>query len=123
MKQNTSQLLAGINGGKFSLEMDAELNKLIKQVRDTGKQGSLTISLKVEMAQGSERTLIIKPDVTAALPKHPRPMAFVFADQENGVHLDDPDQEKLDLKPVDDTTNVKTVQDEKPKVRSIANGK
>lgn len=115
----TTQLLAGLNGGKFAAELDAELNKLVKQVRDTGKQGAITVNLKVEVAQGADRTLIIKPDVSTNLPKHPRPMAFVFADQENGLHLEDPEQKKLDLKDVDDNTPVAQVTDEKPKVRAI----
>lgn len=119
MKQTTTELLSHIHGGKFALELDAELNKLVKQVRDTGKQGSININLKIETAQGADRTLIIKPEVTTNLPKHARPMAFVFADKENGLHLDDPDQQKLPLKDVDDNTTVAEVVDKKPNVRAI----
>ena len=78
------------------------LGKLVDAVRDTGKPGTLTFTVKIEVDKAQPNTgLLISDDVAAKLPKHERPVRKAWM-LPSGVVVDyDPDAPPLEGMAVD----------------------
>jgi hypothetical protein len=94
-------------------EMQKKMTEVIGAVRETGKSGALTISLKIQPAsKGSTNVLILKEDIKATLPERDRSATIFYADKENQLSKSDPRQmplEGLRAVPIDRPDELKDV--------------
>lgn len=88
-----SSTLAEIRGGNCNDEMAEAIAEVTRQVRLTGKAGSVTLKLSIEPATpGDSERIVLHDEVTSRLPKPPQPATFFFADDHNNLSLKDPQQ-------------------------------
>ncbi|MFS7466953.1 hypothetical protein, partial [Pasteurella multocida] len=79
------------------------LANVIKAVRDTRKQGSVTLNLKISMLNTrTENQIKITPMVSSKIPELDREESIVFSTADGDVLFDDPNQIKMDLKTVEE---------------------
>ncbi|QPB42184.1 hypothetical protein [Rodentibacter haemolyticus] len=97
-----SQTLSQLNRGELDDELTEAVSNVIKAVRETRKQGSVTLSLKIGMLNTrTENQIKITPQVTCKVPELDREESIVFSTADGDVLFDDPNQMKIDLKVVD----------------------
>lgn len=81
--------------GKFVTEATEALAAVVKACRETGKKGSITITLKI---RPTSTEMMVSDDIDPKIPK-PDAAASVFYDTEDGqLSRTDPDQRDLPLK-------------------------
>lgn len=80
---------------KTNLEMAEELKKLVGAVRDTGKAGSLTLTIKVAPVDGSTDVVAVHDVVKANRPEHTRLPSLAYPDRENNLKRTDPNSMPL----------------------------
>ena len=89
------QTLVVLSRGKFILDCGTELQELADAIVDTGKKGSLVITLDVApsgLKAGRVNQFEIRPDVSIKKPKHDQGKSIFFVDENNKLMRDDPDQ-------------------------------
>lgn len=91
-----------LDGGAFLDAASAELNNLVRQVDETGKAGTLTIKLDLKRARAG--AINIMPSVTAKVPQTKPDPTLLWATVEGNLTVDNPSQQKLDLRTVDKST-------------------
>lgn len=70
--------------GRTHAEMSEALYDLAARVRDTGKKGSVTLTITIEPAKGDEDVLVVGDEIKLKLPEFPRkPSIFYTADDGN----------------------------------------
>ena len=74
------------------------LSALVLAVDQTGKAGSMTITIKLRKATGS--ALAVSGNVTVKKPAEPPFEALMFPTPEGNLLMEDPRQQKLELKAV-----------------------
>lgn len=96
-----SDVLREIEGGRFVDDLTRDLRKVVNAVLETRKAGALTINIKVApTGRGSiEVDAVHKPTI----PEHSRPSTTFFATPDGTLMRDDPRQEKLPLRAVEET--------------------
>lgn len=100
-KTNFDKTLSQLNRGELNAELTSTLAEVIKAVRETRKQGTLTLSLKVSMLNTrTENQIKITPMVNSKIPELDREESIVFSTADGDVLFDDPSQLKMDLKTV-----------------------
>lgn len=100
--------LIELSGGRTHTELSEQLHQLIAAVRDTGKKGSLTLTITVSrMKNASENTLTVTDDVKAKLPAHDRNVSVFYADANGNLTRRDPNQLAFEsLREVPATTTI-----------------
>jgi hypothetical protein len=73
-------------------ELSEGMHDLVQRVRDTGKKGTLTLTVSVELMKGSDRALIVSDEIKLKLPEHDRDTSLFFADRDGNLTRNDPDQ-------------------------------
>lgn len=86
-----------------------KLAELVRAVADTGKPGTLTITVKVRKATAG--ALAITGDAKVKTPPQPVVESLMFPTVDGDLLTEDPRQTKLDLKPVaeEPTRTLRTV--------------
>lgn len=84
--------LAPLAEGALVPDFNIALRSVVRGVRDTGKEGSIALKLKIEPAKGSKSQLIVKAGIEEKIPQPPRPMSIFFDDEDGGLHRSDPRQ-------------------------------
>lgn len=88
-----ADVLVELSGGRTHTELSEQLHELIARVRDTGKKGSLTLTITVSRVKNAaENTLTVSDDVRAKLPAHDRNVSVFFADADGNLSRKDPNQ-------------------------------
>lgn len=96
------EVIQMVNKGRSYAELSDSLKEVVRMVRDTGKQGTLTYTLKIAPVKGSDGEQIqIEDDIKVKLPKPSRRMSFWFTDAGGGMHRSPVNQMLL----VDEDTN------------------
>jgi hypothetical protein len=81
------------------------LNELVQAVVETGKGGSLTMTIKVKPAgKGDHKTLFVSDDIRIKKPELERSETIFFVDDQHNLRRDDPRQPQLPLREVDRAT-------------------
>ena len=78
--------------GRTQDELSEALHTLIARVKDTGKKGSLSLTIVVEPMKKDERLLVVGDKIAIKLPEHDRPSAVWFVGKDGNLQRDDPDQ-------------------------------
>jgi len=88
--------LTELRAGETQDELTAHLRDLVLRVRETGRPGSITLTLKVKNAsKGAGVALIIQDDIKVKLPVSEKGDTFLFADADGQLQRHDPRQPRL----------------------------
>lgn len=75
---------------KSARELGEELQRLVGRVRDTGKAGTLTYTLKVAPVDGGTEVLAVNDEIKVRLPEHARQGSLAWPDAANNLQRSDP---------------------------------
>lgn len=93
--------LRDLRGGVLMDELSEGLNKVVSAVRDTGKVGSLTLTIKVKPAsKGNLDTMFLEDTLKIVAPENDKGATVFFATPEGNLQRNDPRQTSLELKVV-----------------------
>lgn len=98
-------------GGEVLTELSAAMREVAEAVQNIGKSGTITLKIKVAVAQGTSNTLVISDEVKTTLPKAERRGSIFYVDPQNNLVRNDPAQHDLPLA-IDVTSHARPV--EKP---------
>jgi hypothetical protein len=85
--------LASQADGRTVAELSDGLAELVRRVNDTGKKGSIALTIVVEpMKQGDGRTMVVKDSINLKLPEYDRTASIYFTDEDGHLHRNDPRQ-------------------------------
>ncbi len=96
------QTISDINQGAAVAELNAALTQVAVAVRQTGKAGSLTFTIK--MSPANKRTpewLAVETDIKAKIPESERAVTIFYATEDGQLLRHDPRQRQLPLRSVD----------------------
>jgi len=82
-------------------ELSDALQEITRAVRNTGKPGTLKLTLKITPAsKGSGRAVIVSDDISIKLPQLDNESSIFFATDDGALSRNDPDQRTLKLEVV-----------------------
>lgn len=88
-------VLSELGRGATSRELSETMRTIVSRVMDTGKTGTLMLTIKVEPMKGAERQYVISDQIKAKIPEHDRPASLFFSDSDGNLLREDPDQPAL----------------------------
>lgn len=90
-----TDVLRQFRNGRLVDEATRQFNELVRAVDDTGKTGSLTltVTIKPEKGGGNQKALIAQ--VKTKTPQSELPEAVFFSDEDGNLHRDDPKQQEM----------------------------
>lgn len=91
-----AETLVALNGGTTHAEASNLLADLVAAVRDTGKKGSLTLTVDLAPLKGASNQLVVAAHVSVKAPKADSRTAVFFVDSNGGLSRNDPNQLELD---------------------------
>lgn len=98
--QDFEDVLVTLDRGQLIQDAEVALQEVVDAVRTTGKKGSITLKIDIAPAsRGSVDTLFFKGKVDSSKPLPERQPSIFYADDENLVYRQDPNQFEMDLKP------------------------
>lgn len=83
-------------GGHTHEELSEALHALIGLVKDTGKAGSVTLTIKVAPMKKNADALLVSDTITKRLPTHDRKDSIFYADKDGNLTRTDPKQLTFD---------------------------
>lgn len=86
-----------LQGGQFLDQCSELMAEAVRAVEETGKAGKLTITLDLKKSSGA---IAIAAKVTNKAPEQKPDEDLMWATVEGNLSLDNPNQRKLDLQPV-----------------------
>lgn len=81
-------------GGKTESELTDGLRDLVMRVADTGKRGSLQLTVVVEPMKEDASLIVIKDEIKLKLPEHDR-KASIFWQKDGALLRNDPNQRSI----------------------------
>lgn len=81
--------------GRTHAEMGEALYDLASRVRDTGKKGSVTLTITIEPMKGDERVLVVADEIKLKLPEFPRKPSIFYTADDGNLSRSDPEQMAL----------------------------
>lgn len=87
------EVLSTLQDGRLAADLDKKYAELVKQCRHTGKEGTLTLKLKLKPV--GQKQMRHNPELTVKKPEFDRPDDLFFDDDKGHVHTSDPDQKDL----------------------------
>jgi hypothetical protein len=82
--------------GRTHDELSDALHDLISRVKDTGKKGSVSLTIQVEPMKKDDRMVVVSDAIKVKLPEHDRPAGVWFTDRDGNLSRNDPDQLSFD---------------------------
>lgn len=112
-KAGFQKTLVDLNQGAALSELSDALDKVVAAVRQTGKGGSLALTLKVRPAsKGVTNVVLVESEMKMKLPEPERGMTIFFVTEDNKLVRNDPRQQTLPLRVVEfDQQNLREVSD------------
>lgn len=89
-------VVLNLDDGATHSELSENLRDLVARVRDTGKAGSLTLTLVVAPRPGTRNQVEIKDEIKLRVPQFARATSIFFAAEDNSLTRNDPNQPALD---------------------------
>lgn len=90
--------LAAQAGGGTATELSDGLAELVRRVADTGKKGSISLTVSVEPMKGGDgKTMVVKDSINLKLPEYDRTASVYFTDPAGRLHRNDPRQIAWDM--------------------------
>lgn len=78
--------------GKLVNSLTERLAKVVAAVQETGKGGSITLSLAIKPSKGDEDAFEVVPTISAKLPEADLPKALFYADDSGSLVRESPVQ-------------------------------
>lgn len=75
---------------KTNVEMSEELQKLVAAVKDTGKQGSITLTITLKPVDGTTDVLGVHDAIKVSKPERTRLGSLAYPDKNNNLSRTDP---------------------------------
>jgi hypothetical protein len=102
--------------GKTHDELSQALHDVTAKVIETGKKGSLTLTLSIGLLdKDPSNGLVITDEIKVKLPEHDRPSSVFYPDRAGNLSRRDPNQMSFeDLATIDDPPGTNTVTGEVP---------
>lgn len=85
------------NAGRLHAELTEQFHELVEAVRETGKKGSISLTVHVGPFRGDTDMLSVEDRVTVKKPAHDRKTTLWYPDADNNLHRNDPRQDALDF--------------------------
>jgi hypothetical protein len=114
-----SQFLHEHNRGAGHTRASEALQALVSAVLDTGKKGSVTVTVSVEPMKGNPDAMLTTIDVKEKLPVNASKPAVFYADDDGNLSRTDPGQLQLDVKDGPEAPAVRDDVPAAPVVRSV----
>lgn len=96
-----SEHLRTLSAGSLNAELTERLAEVIKRVRETGKAGGVSLTIKVAMLNDRDENAVkLIPNVSTKMPAFKPYEAVMYSTADGDLQRDDPRQRKLDLKEV-----------------------
>ncbi len=96
VQKRFTETLADIRNGDVIADLTDQLRELVLRVRETGRPGSMTLTLKVKNAsKGAGSALVIEDDIKTKLPTAEKGSTFLFAAEDGQLQRNDPRQPRL----------------------------
>ena len=83
-------ILQGFRKGALVHELSEQTKEVVKAVRETGKNGKVTLELTFKSDGGGQHTIV--PKITAKAPQQEVPPAIFFSDDAGDLFRTDPRQ-------------------------------
>lgn len=94
-KRFTDTLL-DIRDGDVVHELTEQLRDIVQRVRETGRPGSLTLTIKVKnVSKGAGGALMLEDDIKVKLPVAEKGTTLLFATEDGQLQRNDPRQPRL----------------------------
>lgn len=107
------------NGGLHD-ECSQALNDLVSACEDTGKKGTLVLTVEIRPMKKAQQTMVVTSRVATKAPKHDAPEAIFFVDANGNLVRDDPRQMNIgDIREVPAPAAVAPRELDKPHVREV----
>lgn len=91
-----TEFLEDLSHGRTLDELSEGLAEMVAAVKDTGKGGSIVLTVKVEPLKGSNGALKVSDAVVVRAPKHDRRVDVFYADALGSLVKTDPAQPQID---------------------------
>lgn len=82
--------------GRTHDELGEALHTLVSRVKDTGKKGTITLTVQVEPMKKDDRMVVVSDKIAIKLPEHDRPAGVWFVGRDGNLQRNDPDQPELE---------------------------
>ena len=99
MTRSVTDVLGDLAGGTTVVELNEALSAVVQAVRETGKVGSLSLSLKVK--PNGAAGVIVEDEIKVRVPQVPRGETVFFATGDGSLVRSDPRQAELALRRVE----------------------
>ncbi len=73
-------------------ELSQKLYSCVEAVRDTGKKGSLQLTINIELFDGDPDRVVINDKIILKMPEHDRKMSVFYATEDGNLSRTDPNQ-------------------------------
>lgn len=83
------------SNGRTHTELSEGLRDLVTRVIDTGKKGSITLTVNVEPMKGAPETLVVTDAIKLKLPEHDRKASIFWPDPSGNLCRSDPNQRSI----------------------------
>lgn len=101
-----TDVLREIAQGRLVEELTDEMHELVQACMQTGKQGEITLKLKLKPGKAQAPTMTVLHDVTVKVPDFDRPEQYFFVDRSNTLTVQNPNQHPLPLRDAEQARGV-----------------
>jgi hypothetical protein len=108
LRRAFSDLLEAHRNGDAQLDASEALTKLIAEVRDTCRAGEISVKIKFQPSNGG-KILAVTDEIVVKHPKKDKEADIWFSTQDGGLSKNNPEQMRLPLREVADTSEIKNV--------------
>lgn len=85
-----ADVLSEVNRGVVADEAATELAKVVTAVRETGKKGTVRVTLEIAPVKGNDQIVQVSGSVDAKLPRPAAPTSFFYPDDTGNLGRNDP---------------------------------
>ncbi len=108
--------ITALRYGELHDELDKSLATLVDACSDTGKVGTLTLTIKLKPGKGGQIEVI--DDVKMKVPVHERGTTLMFSTPEGELQREDPRQMRIDdVRTIDASLPVRIISNDRAAVR------
>lgn len=100
-QQEFAATLLNISKGLAHDKASALLTQAVAAVKEQGKPAELTMKVKIEPVKNNSRVVQITARTDAKIPQAPIAATIFFADDQGGLHRNDPEQHEIDYSTAD----------------------
>lgn len=91
-KLNTAELIDSLDNGNFAFVLSEKMKELVRAVKETGKKGSLSLTLTLEPMPKFGDAVAVIPNLKANIPQQTYKQMIRFMTESGMLVGDDPNQ-------------------------------